>query len=265
MDMYVVVLRLLQVFVLRREALRQEGAPPPKESLKLNGAIFRCMYQAVNCASDAVTSIVLPVLPLLPSLMDTQSNDNYFDVEKNAEVIRKIEQEIIAGKDVQLHYLRRIRILLPIFPEARRSLLLHTIMTSLKRLKESFAQAAAPIKESAMLTVSQMFEVVGALPLAVADFQDLFALVHAFLEVLSKKCPFLAHDRIIVRVWACCERRCSRWPTRATTTPRSSRTFCSLPARARRATPRCRSCRSRTSERFSSTWRCRATCTAPQQ
>lgn len=256
MDMYVIVLKLLQVFVLQREALQQEGEAPPKESLKLNGAIFRCMYQAVNCASDAVTSIVLPVLSMLPSLMDTQSNDNYFDVEKNVEVIRKIEQEIISGKDVQLHYLRRIRSLLPIFPEARRSLLLHTTMTSLKRLKESFVQATNLIKESAMLTVSQMFEVVGALPLTVADFQDLFSLAHTFLEVLSKKCPFLAHDRIIVRAWACCERRYNPWLLRATTTLRSSRTsFCPL-ARARRATPRYLSYHRRTLERCSLAWLC---------
>ena len=202
MDLYVVVLRLLQLFVLQRQELvtKEPDHTHAQDSQFLNGAIFRCMYQAVNCASDEVTSIILPILPLLPSLIDAQSNDNYFDVEKNVEVIRKIEQEITAGKDVPLHYMRRIRILLPLFPSNGRELILRTTLASLKRINEFFLETNQMIKETAMTTVSQMLEIVGALQLTVSDFDELWPLVYSLLDVLTKKCPFLAHDRIIVRL-----------------------------------------------------------------
>ena len=200
MDLYVIVLRLLQLFVLQRQELvtNDPNHPHAQDSQFLNGAIFRCVYQAVNCASDEVTSIILPILPLLPSLMEAQSNDNYFDVEKNVEVVRKIEQEITAGKDVPLHYMRRIRILLPLFPNNGRELILRTTLSALKHINEFFLETSQLIKETAMTTVSQMLEIVGSLHLTVSDFDELWTLAYSLLDVLTKKCPFLAHDRIIV-------------------------------------------------------------------
>ena len=200
MDLYVIVLRLLQLFVLQRQELvtNDPNYPHAQDSQFLNGAIFRCVYQAVNCASDEVTSIILPILPLLPSLMDAQSNDNYFDVEKNVEVVRKIEQEITAGKDVPLHYMRRIRILLPLLPNNGRELILRTTLSALKHINEFFLETSQLIKETAMTTVSQMLEIVGSLHLTVSDFDELWTLAYSLLDVLTKKCPFLAHNRIIV-------------------------------------------------------------------
>ena len=200
MDLYVIVLRLLQLFVLQRQELvtNDPNHPHAQDSQFLNGAIFRCVYQAVNCASDEVTSIILPILPLLPSLMGAQSNDNYFDVEKNVEVVRKIEQEITAGKDVPLHYMRRIRILLPLFPNNGRELILRTTLSALKHINEFFLETSQLIKETAMTTVSQMLEIVGSLHLTVSDFDELWTLAYSLLDMLTKKCPFLAHDRIIV-------------------------------------------------------------------
>lgn len=200
--MYVIVLRLLQVFILQRQELidRQDFSRTEAlaYSMNLNKAIYDCLYPSVNCACDYVTDIVAPILPYIRSLNPGTSSFAYFDAASNVEVLHKLAQDVVDGKDVSPHYLRRIRLVFEVFDESGQENIISATLQALKIIKEHFVQVPQIIKKSVFNVICQLYGILGKGTITISQCEDFLQIHNPLIEILNRQCPFLSNIRAIV-------------------------------------------------------------------
>lgn len=196
--MYVSVLRLLRVFLLQRQAMRQNPTPEIaallRESEKLDSGIYACLYQSVNCSADTVTDIVAPVLPLLRSLNHpTANSDPYFDPPSNANLLQKLNADILASKEVSRHYLRRVQLVVSVFGENDKECIRNIVLDNLQNLIQKYAQSTEIINENVMTYIQQSLTILSEMVLSADQIRLVFELVSSLMMMLNEHCPFIAN------------------------------------------------------------------------
>lgn len=202
--MYVIVLRLLQVFILQRqERINHPDASHAESlsySLTLNKAIYDCLYPSVNCACDYVTDLVAPILPYIRSLNPGTSSFAYFDAASNVEVLQQLVQDITDGKDVSPHYLRRIRLVFDVFDETGKENIMSATLQALLKIKEHFVQTLQIVKKSVFNVICQLYGILGKGTITISQCDDLLQIHNPLIEILNRQCPFLSNIRVIVLI-----------------------------------------------------------------
>lgn len=200
--MYVIVLRLLQVFILQRQEQIEHPIPSHSAALSrsmgLNKAIYDCLYPSVNCACDYVTDLVAPILPYIRSLNPGTSSFAYFDAASNVEVLQKLAQDVIDGKDVSPHYLRRIRLVFDVFDESGKKNIISASLQALQNIKEHFVQTLQIVKKSVFHAICQLYGILGKGTITLSQCDDFLQIHNPLIEILNRQCPFLSNIREIV-------------------------------------------------------------------
>lgn len=213
MNIYVAVLRLIRVFLEQRQQLQQQQLLQPQpstspdilsaltESAKLDSGIYCCLYQSVNCSADTVTDIVKPVLPLIHSLHhDHNSNNLYFDPSSNIALLQKLNGDIMAGETISPHYLRRVKLVVPVFTDQERESVCTLTLKILNQLLQMLTQSANPIRENVLKFIQQLLEVLSELRLSTDQIEYIFDVMDRLMASLSEHCPFIANYENIVGI-----------------------------------------------------------------
>ena len=220
------VLRLLQTFLLQRNALQEatarSGDEPTPHSDALNAGIFRCVYQSVNFSADNITRIVEPILPIVLRMNDNQTLNKYFNCAINLDALNSLCADIVAGKDGPRHYLQRLKIVVTLFSEQERSSVCEQVMEVLGRVVDHLSGTTETISQTVLLFVEQLFGVLSRLTLLSRHFETLFLQAGRLMRLLDARCPFFANNRDIVENRQRIHRRSSLSRTPATRTRTSS-------------------------------------------
>ena len=201
-DMYVIVLRLMQVFILQRQAIIDQHDPQYTEALQqsalLNSAIYICLYPSVNCACEYVINIVKPILPYILSLNNGVNSQAYFDANSNVEVLMKLSQEILSGKDVSPHYIRRIRIVYEVFDASGKEKIIVATIQLLQQIKNYLSQSRQVVSEPIFKTICQLYGVISEANLETRHIQLVQQIHPQMIDILNRQCPFLPNLMVIV-------------------------------------------------------------------
>ena len=202
-DLYVKVLRLLQTFLLQRNALQETGARSGEEatllrSEALNPGIFRCVYQSVNFSADNITRIVEPILPIVLRMNDNPALSKYFNCAINLDALNSLYADVITGKDVPHHYLQRLKIVVTLFSEQERISVCERVIETIGKLLDHLSGTTETISQTVLLYVEQLLGVLCRLKLQSRHFETLFPYAGRLMQLLDVRCPLFANNRDLV-------------------------------------------------------------------
>lgn len=199
MDIYLVVLKLIQVFLLQRKELYdQSKIEDYRVGNELNSAIYSCVCLGFNCASDTVTNILKPILPLIPSLNTNNLNSDCFSATKCIEWIIRLRNVIPTGTNVSTVELHRAFIVYPLFSLEDQKKIFMVCKETLQKLHDFFYDNKGIIKESVMTVVCQLFDIMSISSLTSDDFRVVIPLYSSFISTFNQYCPYFANDLALV-------------------------------------------------------------------
>lgn len=199
MDIYLVVLKLIQVFLLQRKDLYdQSKIEDYRVGNELDSAIYSCVYLGFNCASETLTDILKPILPLIPSLNTNNLNNDFFSPGKCIEWIIRLKNGILTGTNVSTVELHRIYIIFPIFSQDEQKKIFAVCRETLQKLHDYFYDSKGIIKENVMTVVCQLFDITSISTLTSDDFRIMIPLYSSFITTFNQYCPYFANDLDLV-------------------------------------------------------------------
>lgn len=197
MDVYAIVLKLVQVYVLQQVECNVSMISP--ELSTINTSIFRCVCLAFNCAASTITDIIKPIIPYLRNLVPSSQSNSFFISTNMVKEMKEVTRNITLGKDVATYQLRHILLIYPSLSNDEQDIITRSTFDCLQDICTFFQNSKHIIKENVMTVICQHFEILGIATLTAQQFHYLFHFYHSFMLLFNQYCPFYSRDMILVR------------------------------------------------------------------
>ncbi len=198
MDVYAIVLKLVQVYILQR--MESDMFTISSELSTLNSSIFHCVCLAFNCAAPTITDIIKPIIPYLRNLVPSSQSNSFFISTNMVKEMKDITRNITLGKDVVTYQLRHILLIYPSLSKDEQDIITGSVFDCLQDISNFFQSSKQTIKENVMIVICQHFEILSLATLTAQQFHYLYHFYHSFMLLFNQYCPFYSSDMILVRI-----------------------------------------------------------------